>query len=214
MGGGTGTGAAPVIAEIAREQGCLTVAIVTRPFGFEGRRRGAHALAGIEHLQGSADTVIVIPNERLLTELPANVSMLEAFRRADDVLLHSIRSMTEVIHQVGYINVDFADARRVLKDAGPAVICTGVADGRDRGIGAVEAALHCPLLEDDSIGGATDLLINLTVPRDFLVQELEGALERLQASVARDALITAGVAFAGPSIADVRATIVATGMPR
>ncbi len=210
MGGGTGTGAAPVVAEVAREEGALVVAVVSRPFGFEGRRRAAHALAGIEQLREAADTVIVIPNQHLLSELPPKVSMLEAFRRADEVLLHAVQSIVEVIQQPGYINVDFADARRVLQDAGTAVIATGTASEGDRGAAAVESALRCPLLEDTSIRGATGLLVNLTVPRSFSAQELDGALERLRCEAATDALITTGVAFAESSSA--RATIIATGM--
>ncbi|MFI5308703.1 MAG: cell division protein FtsZ, partial [Polyangiales bacterium] len=162
MGGGTGTGAAPIISQIARDQGALTVAVVTKPFGFEGRRRMQNALNGLEELGGSVDTIITIPNEKLLELSEDDMAMLDAFRRADDVLLQAVRGISDLIVHTGTINVDFADVKTIMSATGRALMGTGYGRGDNRALEAAEIAVNSPLLDDISIQGATGILINFT----------------------------------------------------
>ncbi|MGD9964218.1 MAG: cell division protein FtsZ, partial [Candidatus Izemoplasmatales bacterium] len=161
MGGGTGTGASPIVAKIAREMGCLTIGIVTKPFGFEGKKRMAVALEGLEQLKPFVDTLIVIPNDKLFYIVDRNTSYLDAFREADKVLRQGVQGITEIIAMPGVVNVDFADVKTVMKDKGTALMGIGVAEGPNRAIEAAREAIRSPLLET-SINGATDAIVNIT----------------------------------------------------
>ncbi|MDP3766970.1 MAG: cell division protein FtsZ, partial [Dehalococcoidia bacterium] len=212
MGGGTGTGASPVLAQAAREVGALTVAIVTKPFDFEGAKRRAQAEAGIARLRECVDTLISIPNDRLLEICESNVSVEEAFRTADDVLRQGIQGIAELITLPGEINLDFADVRRVMQDAGPALLAIGRGAGEDRAVEAARAAVSSPLL-DVSIEGATGVLFNVTGSRNLGLHELHAAARVISEVVAPDAEILFGTAI-DPSIGDeVKVTVIATGFP-
>ncbi|MCX7808896.1 MAG: cell division protein FtsZ, partial [Deltaproteobacteria bacterium] len=174
MGGGTGTGAAPVIAQIARELGALTVAVVTRPFLFEGKRRMKNAEAGIAELAANVDTIITIPNQKLLG-LDADLSILEAFRRADDVLVQAVRGISDLITQSGIVNVDFADVKTIMQGQGRALMGTGYGKGERRALDAVEMAINSPLLDDVSIQGAMGILLNFTAGPDIRLKEINEA---------------------------------------
>src|SRR5690606_30900700 len=211
MGGGTGTGAAPVIAEVARELGALTVGVVTKPFDFEGNRRARQAQAGIESLKTAVDTLITIPNQRLLSVAERRMPLLEAFRRADEVLLNAVQGIVDLIQNHGYVNVDFADARAVMANQGIALMGTGRGRGEERCVEAMHAAIHSPLLEDVSIQGATGLLINITAPADLSLMESDGALSGVREAAHDDANIVFGSVI-DPRIEDeVKITISATG---
>ena len=181
MGGGTGTGAAPVIAEIAQGLGALTVAIVTRPFSFEGKRRMDNALAGIEELKEHVDTLIVIPNDRLREIIDKSTSMLDAFKEVDNVLLRGVQSISDLIAVVGLVNLDFADVRAVMEKSGNAIIGIGIGMGEDRAIEAAKQAVSSPLLET-SIHGATDAIINITGGSNLTLFEAEQAAEVVRAA--------------------------------
>jgi cell division protein FtsZ len=211
MGGGTGTGAAPVIAQIARDQGALTVAVVTKPFAFEGRRRLKNALEGIEELSASVDTIITIPNEKLVDLAEDDMSMLDAFRRADDVLLQAVRGISDLIVHTGTINVDFADVKTIMSSTGRALMGTGYGRGDDRAIQAAEIAVNSPLLDDISIQGATGILINFTAGPDIRTKEISQAAMFVQQAAHEDANIIFGL-VTDPDMGDVvKVTVIATG---
>jgi len=210
MGGGTGTGASPEIASVAREIGALTVAVVTKPFGFEGSRRRQQAEEGIAALRDRVDTLIIIPNDRLLEICGPEVTVEEAFRTADDVLRQGIQGIAELITLPGEINLDFADVRRVMEDAGPALVAIGRGAGQDRAAEAARAAIASPLL-DVSIEGATGVLFNVTGSRNLALQELRAAAQVISEVVAPDAEIIFGTAI-DPTLGDeVKVTVIATG---
>jgi cell division protein FtsZ len=211
MGGGTGTGAAPIIAQIARDQGALTVGVVTKPFQFEGRRRMKNALVGLEELRQSVDTIITIPNEKLLTVADDDMSMLEAFRRADDVLLQAVRGISDLIVRSGIINVDFADVRTIMSCTGRALMGTGYGRGVGRAMEAADVAVNSPLLDDISIAGATGILINFTAGPDVKLREVQEAARMVQESAHEDANIIFGL-VTDPNMEDVvKVTVIATG---
>jgi cell division protein FtsZ len=211
MGGGTGTGAAPVIAQVARDCGALTVGVVTKPFGFEGKKRGRHAVDGIERLEKAVDTLIVIPNNRLLALVGQGTSMVEAFRKADSVLLNAVQGISDLMTVPGLINVDFADVRTIMSGMGRALMGTGVGSGKRRAIEAAETAISSPLLEDVSIDGATGILINITGGPDLTLHEVNEASSLIQQAAHEDANIIFGSVI-DPNISDeVRITVIATG---
>jgi cell division protein FtsZ len=211
MGGGTGTGAAPIIAQIARDCGALTVGVVTKPFGFEGKKRGKQAVEGIERLEASVDTLIVIPNNRLLALVGQNTSMVEAFRKADSVLLNAVQGISDLMTVPGLINVDFADVRTIMSGMGRALMGTGIGTGKRRATEAAEMAISSPLLEDVSIDGATGILINITGGPDLTLHEVNEASSLIQQAAHEDANIIFGSVI-DPNLAEeVRITVIATG---
>ncbi len=211
MGGGTGTGAAPVIAQIARDQGILTVGVVTRPFSFEGSRRSRNADNGIAELIASVDTIITIPNEKLLSMDNEDLSLLEAFQRADDVLVQAVRGISDLIVNAGMINVDFADVKTIMSGTGRALMGTGYGRGERRALDAAEQAINSPLLDDVSIEGATGILINFTAGPDIKLREINEAATMVQRAADPDANIIFGV-VTDPDISDeVKVTVIATG---
>lgn len=210
MGGGTGTGAAPVIARIAKESGALTVGVVTKPFRFEGKRRMRQAEEGIASLQDEVDALIVIPNDKLLS-LSANISMMDAFSRADEVLLNAARGITDLILESGYINVDFMDVRSVMSNKGRALMGIGVHKGDHAAVEAVRNAISSPLLEDVSIEGATGVLVNITCSPNLSLQEISEAAMLIEDVANEDANVIWG-SVVDPSLQnEVRVTIIATG---
>ncbi|HWM87776.1 MAG TPA: cell division protein FtsZ [Kofleriaceae bacterium] len=214
MGGGTGTGAAPVIAQIAREAGALTVGVVTKPFGFEGRRRARQADEGIARLEEAVDTLIVIPNNRLLEVVGANTSMIDAFRKADEVLLNAVQGISDLMTVPGLINVDFADVRTIMSKQGRALMGSGLGTGKRRAAEAAEMAISSPLLEDVNIEGATGILINITGGPDLGLHEVNEASSLIQQAAHEDANIIFGSVI-DPNIGDeVRITVIATGFDR
>jgi cell division protein FtsZ len=211
MGGGTGTGAAPVIAQIARDCGALTVGVVTKPFGFEGKKRARQAVEGIERLEKAVDTLIVIPNNRLLALVGQSTSMVEAFRKADSVLLNAVQGISDLMTVPGLINVDFADVRTIMSGMGRALMGTGVGTGKRRATEAAEMAISSPLLEDVSIDGATGILINITGGPDLTLHEVNEASTLIQHAAHEDANIIFGSVI-DPNLAEeVRITVIATG---
>jgi cell division protein FtsZ len=211
MGGGTGTGAAPIIAQIARDMGALTVAVVTRPFLFEGKRRMKNAEYGINELAQSVDTIISIPNQKLLNFLDEDLSMLEAFRRADDVLVQAVRGISDLITQHGVINVDFADVKTIMAAQGRALMGTGYGKGDRRALNAVEMAINSPLLDDISIDGAMGILLNFTAGPDVKLKEINEAASLVQQAAHEDANIIFGL-LTDPDMGDVvKVTAIATG---
>jgi cell division protein FtsZ len=210
MGGGTGTGAAPVIASIARELGCLTIGIVTKPFSFEGRRRVATALEGLDALKPFVDTLIVVPNDRLLYVVDRSTSMLEAFREADNVLRQGVQGIAEIITVPGLINVDFADVRTVMKDKGTALMGIGVASGENRAIEATKKAIHSPLL-DANIDGATDAIVNISSGVDIALWEVNEAVEAIQNASTTEINIIYGTTINQDIKDDVIVTVIAAG---
>jgi cell division protein FtsZ len=214
MGGGTGTGAAPVIAQVARDCGALTVGVVTKPFGFEGKKRLRQAEEGIERLEKAVDTLIVIPNNRLLQLVGNNVSMVDAFRRADAVLLNAVQGISDLMTVPGLINVDFADVRTIMCNMGRALMGSGTGSGKRRAIEAAETAISSPLLEDVSIEGATGILINITGGPDLTLHEVNEAASLIQNAAHEDANIIFGSVI-DPNINDeVRITVIATGVDK
>ncbi len=210
MGGGTGTGAAPVIAEIAREQGALTVAIVTRPFAFEGRVRTDQAEAGIERLRAAVDTLITIPNQRLLEVVPPNTSMHEAFRIADNVLYEATRGIYEIISRHDHVNLDFADVSTVMRGMGEAMMGTGRASGEDRALKAAEQAISSPLLENLSITGSQAVLVNV-LGAQVNLQDTAQAMQFIQEAAGPDAHVIFGYGI-DESLGDtLQVTVIATG---
>ena len=214
MGGGTGTGAAPVIAQIARDCGALTVGVVTKPFGFEGKKRSKQAIEGIERLETAVDTLIVIPNNRLLALVGQGTSMVEAFRKADSVLLNAVQGISDLMTVPGLINVDFADVRTIMKDMGRALMGTGVGTGKRRATEAAETAISSPLLEDVNIEGATGILINITGGPDLTLHEVNEASSLIQQAAHEDANIIFGSVIDPNLSEEVRITVIATGFDR
>jgi len=212
FGGGTGTGAAPVIAEICKELGALTVAVVTRPFSFEGRKRSRQAEEGIEELKEVADTVITIPNDRLRGLASKNATMLEMFRKADEILLHSVKGITDLILMPGLVNLDFADVKTTMAKAGMAIMGIGVAEGENRAVEASERAISHPLLEDLSIAGAKGVLMNITSSSDLTMEEMTEASERIYSEVGGDAEIIWGAVIDDSLGDEMRVTVIATGI--
>jgi len=211
MGGGTGTGAAPIVAQIAREMGALTVAVVTKPFSFEGRRRCRNAELGIQELSAAVDTIITIPNQKLLSLAGDDMSMLEAFQRADDVLLQAVRGISDLIVHPGLINVDFADVKTIMSNMGRALMGTGYGKGKDRALDAARMAISSPLLDDVSVIGATGILLNFTAGPDVRLSEIEAAANLVQEAAHEEANIIFGM-VTDASMGDmVKVTVIATG---
>src|SRR3712207_4715711 len=209
-GGGTGTGAAPVVARIARELGALTVGVVTKPFGFEGSRRLAAAEKGIEALAAEVDTLIVVPNNRLLSVLEKNTSMVEAFRVADDVLRQGVQGISDLITLPGLINLDFADVRTIMSDAGNALLGIGMGTGETRATDAARQAVESPLLET-SVEGARSILLSITGGRDLSLWEVNEAAKAVQEAAHPDANIIFGAMLDDKLEDEVWITVVATG---
>ncbi|MCF7799680.1 cell division protein FtsZ [Candidatus Babeliales bacterium] len=211
LGGGTGSGAIPIIAKAAKDLGILTVAIVTRPFVFEGKRRLQHAQDSLENLKENVDTIIVVPNQKLLEVADPKISMLDAFAMSDDVLKQAIKGISDIITKTGYINVDFADVKEVMKGMGLAIMGTGVAEGADRAKQAAMQALCSPLLEDVSIQGARGILLNITGNTDLGLHEINEAAAIVNEKVNCDAHVILGSVI-DPNIGNqVKVTVIATG---
>lgn len=212
MGGGTGTGAAPVVAEIAREMGILTVAVVTKPFAFEGKVRASIAEKGIEELRKNVDSLITIPNNKLLTVLGKNVTLLNAFKAANNVLLGAVQGIADLITRPGLINVDFADVRTVMSEMGMAMMGTGSALGENRARVAAEAAIASPLLEDIDLIGARGVLVNITAGLDMSIGEFEEVGDAIKNFTSTDATVVVGTVIDPDLTDELRVTIVVTGL--
>ncbi|MCZ6578239.1 MAG: cell division protein FtsZ [Gammaproteobacteria bacterium] len=213
MGGGTGTGAAPIIAQIARELGILTVAVVTKPFGFERAKRMAQAEAGIKELSGVVDSLITIPNEKLMPVLGKDTSLLEVFMKANDVLKGAVQGIAELITCPGLINVDFADVRTVMSEMGMAMMGTGTATGENRAREAAAAAISSPLLEDVNISGAQGILVNVTAGLDLAIGELDDVGTIITEYASADANVVVGTVIdSNMQDGELRVTMVATGL--
>ena len=212
MGGGTGTGAAPVIAELAREQGALTIGIVTKPFLFEGKKRMRQAEMGLAELKRAADTVIVVPNERLLSVVGKGTSFRAALKKADEVLLHATQGISDLIHVTGEVNVDFADVRTVMQSRGPALMGTGFGRGDNRAVEAAQEAISSPLLDNVTIRGAGGVLINITGGMDLTIDEVTTIASIITDAAGDEAEVIFG-AVHDPSLeGEVRVTVIATGL--
>jgi cell division protein FtsZ len=211
MGGGTGTGAAPVIAKVAKELGSLTVGVVTKPFTFEGKRRMKQADEGMQELKASVDTLIAIPNQRLLSVAGRNTSILETFKKADDVLLQAVRGISDLITVHGLINLDFADVRAIMCEMGMAMMGAAIAQGENRAIEAAQKAISSPLLEDVSIQGARGVLINITGGPDLTLHEVNEAATLVQEEADEEANIIFGAVIDESMGDEVRITVIATG---
>ena len=212
MGGGTGTGAAPIIAQLAKDLGILTVAVVTRPFSFEGNRRAQVAADGIQELAQHVDSLITIPNEKLLSVLGPDIALEDAFKAGDDVLLGAVQGIAELITRTGRINVDFADVRTVMAERGMAMMGTGQADGPNRAREAAEAAVSSPLLEDISLTGAKGILINATAGPNLGLGELTEVGDAVKAFASDDATVVVGTVIDPDMDSEIRVTVVATGI--
>jgi cell division protein FtsZ len=213
MGGGTGTGAAAVVAQIARELGALTVAVVTKPFAFEGKRRRKHAEQGVGRLRECVDTLITIPNQRLLQVATPDLSMLDAFKLADNVLVNAVRGISDIINTPGLINVDFADVKTVMSSMGHALMGIGYGAGTERALLAAKQAISSPLLEDVDIEGATGILINITAGTNVSIMEVNNACMVIQEAAHEDANIIFGAVIDETLGDDIRITVIATGFP-
>lgn len=213
MGGGTGTGAAPVVADLARSMGILTVAVVTKPFTFEGRVRDANAGMGLENLRHAADTVIVVPNQKLISVVPKGTPMKQAFMVADDVLSSATRGISEIILKNGEVNVDFADVRTIMAQGGEALMGTGRASGENRAQIAADRAIHSPLLDNVNINGATGVLVNITGGEDMSIDEIDTAMNYLYEAVGQDAdtNIIMGTVVDPSMVDEISVTVIATG---
>jgi len=212
MGGGTGTGAAPVCARVGKDLGALTVGVVTKPFSFEGKKRNRQADAGLRELRAAVDTLIVIPNQRLIEISGRSTTAKEAFGQADDVLLQAVRGISQIITEPGLINVDFADVRTIMAEMGMAMMGAGVGRGDSRAVDAANAAISSPLLEDVSIGGAHGVLVNITASDDFGIQEMNDAIDLIQGQAHEEANIIVGLVHDGELEDEVRITVIATGV--
>jgi cell division protein FtsZ len=212
MGGGTGTGAAPVVAEVAREMGVLTVAVVTKPFPFEGPKRSKVAEQGVEELAKHVDSLITIPNEKLLPVLGRDISLLNAFKAANDVLFGAVQGIAELITRPGLINVDFADVRTVMSEMGCAMMGSGVATGQNRAQEAAEQAINSPLLEDINLAGAKGILVNVTAGLDMTIGEFDEVGNLVRSIACDDAVIVVGTAIDPDMQDEMRVTVVATGL--
>jgi cell division protein FtsZ len=212
LGGGTGTGAAPVIAGICKDMGFLTVAVVSKPFSFEGKKRSRQAEEGVQALKEVADTVITLPNDRLRGLASKNAKMVDMFKRADEILLHSVKGITDLIMMPGLVNLDFADVKTTMSKAGMAIMGIGIASGETRAIEAAERAIAHPLLEDISISGARGVLINITSTSDLTMEEMTQASDRIYHEVGEDADIIWGQALDESLGDEMRVTVIATGI--
>ncbi len=212
MGGGTGTGAAPVVAEVARDLGILTVAVVTKPFPFEGRKRMAIADEGIKELSSRVDSLITIPNEKLLSVLGKSTSLLDAFKAANNVLLGAVQGIADLIIRPGMINVDFADVRTVMSEMGMAMMGTGRATGENRAREAAEAAIRSPLLEDVNLQGARGILVNITAGIDLSLGEYSEVGSTIEEFASADATVVVGTVIDPEMTNELRVTVVATGL--
>ncbi len=211
LGGGTGTGGAPIVASIAKELGALTVAVVTKPFFFEGRKRQRQAEEGLKELRKFVDTLITIPNQRLLNIAGKDMSLLETFRKADEVLLQAVKGISDLITVHGLINLDFADVRTVMSEMGLALMGTGVASGENRAMEAAQKAISSPLLEDITIAGARGILINITGGPDLTLYEVNEASTLIQEEADEEANIIFGAVIDENLRGEVRVTVIATG---
>jgi cell division protein FtsZ len=211
LGGGTGTGGAPVIAEVAREMGALTVAIVTKPFHFEGKKRMSQAEEGLANLKMTADALITIPNQRLLGIGGKSMTLLEAFKKADEVLFHAAKGISDIIVGHGIINLDFADVRTVMAETGMALMGTGIASGENRSVEAGQRAISSPLLEDITIEGARGLLINITGGENMTLSEINEATTLIQKEAHEDATVIWGMVVDKAMKDEIRVTVIATG---
>lgn len=214
LGGGTGTGAAPIVAQIAKEQGILTVAVVTRPFPFEGRKRMSIAEEGIDDLSKHVDSLITIPNEKVLEVMGRQASLLDAFARANEVLQNAVQGISELITRPGLINVDFADVRTVMSEMGMAMMGSAVASGEERAAEAARAAISSPLLEDINISGARGLLVNVTAGEDMAIGEFAEVGDIVREFASDDATVVIGTVLDPEMEGDLRVTMVATGIGR
>lgn len=214
MGGGTGTGAAPIVAEIAKDLGALTVAIVTRPFLFEGHKRTQRAEEGILELKNQVDTLIVIPNQRLLTVVPKGTPITSAFRTADEVLLHATKGISDLISIPGLINLDFADVKTVMREMGDALMGSAVASGDERAIDAAHKAIASPLLDDISIAGAQGVLVNITGGESLSLHEVNDATTVISDATGSDANLIFGAVVDPKMEEEIRVTVIATGFNR
>ncbi|HZZ83852.1 MAG TPA: cell division protein FtsZ [Anaeromyxobacteraceae bacterium] len=211
MGGGTGTGAAPVVAQLAKEAGALTVGVVTKPFLFEGNKRRKQAEAGIEALKAAVDTLILIPNQRLLSVCDQSMALADAFKRADEVLLNAVQGISDLITVHGLVNVDFADVRTIMSQQGMALMGTGRARGEKRAMEAMQAAISSPLLEDITVDGATGLLVNITGGPSLGLHEMNEAVGLVQAAADPDANIIFGAVIDERLGDELKITVIATG---
>jgi cell division protein FtsZ len=214
MGGGTGTGAAPIVAQVAKELGILTVAVVTKPFEMEGNKRNALADQGINELHKFVDSLITIPNQKLLTVLGGDITLLDAFRSANQVLQGAVQGIAELITRPGMINVDFADVRTVMAETGMAMMGSGAASGENRARAAAEAAISSPLLEDVNLSGAHGLLINVTAGMDLRTSEFHTVGETVKQYASEDATVVVGYVIDQEMSDEIRVTVVATGIGR
>jgi cell division protein FtsZ len=212
MGGGTGTGAAPIVAEVAKDMGILTVAVVTKPFPFEGKKRSAIAEQGIQLLSESVDSLITIPNEKLLDVLGKDASLLEAFKAANDVLLGAVKGIADLIMHPGMINVDFADVKTVMSEMGMAMMGTGMARGDERAREAAESAIRSPLLEDVNLQGARGILVNITAGENLSLGEFSEVGDTIEEFASDDATVVVGTVIDPSLDAEMRVTVVATGL--
>lgn len=212
MGGGTGTGASPVVAQLAKELGILTVAVVTKPFPFELRRRMAVAESGIAELAEHVDSLITVPNEKLLSVLGRGITLRDAFKAANDVLLGAVQGIAELITHPGMINVDFADVRTVMSEKGRAMMGSGSGTGEDRARVAAEAAIHCPLLDDVNLRGARGILVNITAGPNLGIDEFQAVGEAIGEFASDEALVVIGTALDDSVKEELRVTVVATGL--
>jgi len=213
MGGGTGTGSAPIIARISKSKKILTVGVVTLPFSFEGKRRMRAALQGVATLRENTDTLLVIPNERLLEATDRSTSFKDAFHMVDEVLVHAIQGITDLLNGVGDINVDFADMQTVMEGMGRAVIGSGTGVGKDRMFRAIDSAIHSPLMQDTDIQGAKGILIHLVAPRDAGALEITAAMNQLEDLADDDVNLIWGATLTDTPEDQVSVTVIATGLP-
>ncbi|MFN7532210.1 MAG: cell division protein FtsZ, partial [Gemmatimonas sp.] len=214
MGGGTGTGAAPVVCQLAREAGALTVGIVTRPFLFEGRKRMRQAEEGIAEMRKHVDTMIIVPNERLLAVVGKGIPFHEALKKADEVLLHATQGISVLISETGMVNVDFADVRTVMQNGGSALMGTGIGRGENRAVEAAQQAIASPLLDNVSISGATGVLVNITGGEDLTLGEVHQINDIVHDAVGDDAEIIFGAVHEPAMMGEIRVTVIATGFDR
>ncbi|MFH1980785.1 MAG: cell division protein FtsZ [Pseudomonadota bacterium] len=212
FGGGTGTGAAPVIAQLCKDLGILTVAVVSKPFSFEGRKRLRQAEDGINQLKEVADTVITIPNDRLRGLASKNARMVDMFKKADEILLHSVKGISDLIMIPGLVNLDFADVKTTMSKAGLAIMGIGIASGENRAVEAAERAISHPLLEDISVAGAQGVLMNITSTSDITLEEMTEASDRIYQEVGEDAEIIWGQTIDESLGDEIRVTVIATGI--
>lgn len=212
MGGGTGTGAAPIVAEVAKEMGVLTVAVVTKPFAFEGKKRMQVADEGVKALGQYVDSLITIPNNKLLSVLGKNITLLNAFKAANNVLLGAVQGIADLITQPGLINVDFADVRTVMSEMGMAMMGTGVSSGENRAREAAEAAISSPLLEDVDFSGARGILVNITAGLDMSIGEFEAVGDSVKSFTSENATVVVGTVIDPEMTDELRVTVVVTGL--